>query len=151
MHASDPASRREDGQAASSAPASINTRDLINRFLDRWLHLTQLESQSILRGDWAELADLQTAKAALRRPLRAALEQWNASNAISEPSEQNEPFFRKTVDKLLALETRNTDLLTARKQAVLERKRIVDLASRNLRMVRDSYAGNLSKGWQAYS
>jgi len=129
----------------------MNARQMINRYLDRWLQLTQLESQAIERSDWPELTDLQTAKAALQRPLRASLDQWKARNPGADDAEGGEPFFRKIVDRLLALETQNGDLLAARKQAALERKRMVDQAARNLRMVRESYAGNLENGWQVYS
>ena len=129
----------------------MNPRDLINRYLDRWLHLTQLESQAIERGDWSELADIQTAKSALQRPLSAALEEWKTRNSSNDSDSAAEPFFRKTIDDLLALETKNAALLEERRRAALERKRLAEHAARNLRLVRDSYAGIASNGWQAYS
>ena len=129
----------------------MNPRDLISRYLDRWLHLTQLESKAIERADWSELSDIQTAKAALQRPLRTSLEEWNARSSSAESNGASEPFFRKMVDHLLTLENKNADLLAARKQAALERKHLAEQAARNLRLVRDSYAGITSNGWQAYS
>lgn len=150
MNTPDPAAQK-DNSDKPSLPQPMNAGDLISRYLDRWRQLTQLESQAIQRADWPELADLQTAKAALQRPLRAALDQWNARNRIAGAVEESEPFFRKTADRLMEMETQNVELLAARKQAVLERKRAIEQAARNLRLVRDSYAGKPANAWQVYS
>jgi hypothetical protein len=129
----------------------MNARDVIAQFLDQWLQLTQRESQAIQQADWAELTKLQAAKAALQPPLRATLADWNNANRIEGRPDESEMFFRAAVDNLLALETRNIELLTARRQNALERKCLIEQAGRNLRLVRQSYARKPAMAWQVYS
>jgi hypothetical protein len=129
----------------------MNARDRIAHLLDRWLQLNELESQAIQNGDWTELTRIQTTKAALQRPLHATLDVWNNANGIAGRPDESQPFYRAAVDHLLALETRNIELLTARKQNFLERKLRMEQAARNLRMVRDSYARKPAAAWQALS
>jgi hypothetical protein len=129
----------------------MNARDQIAHFLDQWLQLTQGESRAIQMADWTELKGLQAAKAALQRPLRATLDRWKNGNRIAGRPEESEAFFRAAIEHLLALETGNAELLTARKQNALERKRRIEQAARNLRRIRDSYGRKPATAWQVYS
>jgi hypothetical protein len=137
-------------QDIKSSP-SMNARDRIAYFLGQWLQLTQLECQAIQKGDWMELTSIQTTKASLQPSLRTTLDLWKKENAIAGRPDESQPFYRAAVDHLLALETRNIELLIARKESLLERKRWIEQSARNLRMVRDSYARKPAIAWQALS
>jgi GTP1/Obg family GTP-binding protein len=129
--------------------ASSDARNQIISCLDRWRQLTRLEGQAIHRNEWAEVRKIQAIKSNFQRPLQTLLDQWKNSEAGR--MENIEPFYLKTVEELLALENQNLESISARKQAAAERKKLSEQAARNLRMIRDSYAGKLDNGWQVYS
>ncbi len=129
----------------------MTAREAIAQLLDQWLHLTQRESHAIQAGDWKGLTTIQEAKAALQRPLGTTLAHWTGGNGVAGNPDDNEPFFRPMIDRLLTLETRNLESLAARKQGALERKLLIEQSARNLRMVRDSYAREPRMAWQVYS
>jgi hypothetical protein len=108
----------------------------ITAILKEWMEMTRREAQAIRAGDWSALRQTQEAKAGLRIPLSEAMEQWTAEN----PEEANSQPFRDEISKLLALETRNGDLLADRKRQAREKQLLLEQALFNLRRIRSSYA-----------
>jgi len=107
----------------------MNARQRITTLLKEWLEITQRESHAIQVARWSELARIQQTKAALQKPLNDAIEQWKAENpaeALSNP-------FRDEVNRLLALESRNSELLAVRKREVREKMLLLEQALYDLR------------------
>ena len=113
----------------------MDPRQQIAAILKQWLEKTHAETQAIQAGDWAALRGIQSAKAELRLPLGQAVEEWRARH----PAEAAANPFRSEVSQLLALETQNGNVLTARKHRAQEKKRLLEQALFNLRRVRSSY------------
>jgi hypothetical protein len=120
--------------------------------LAEWRKLTEREAQAILCNDWKNVAEQQQRKAQLREPISRARELAAAARATSERAGSGvEDKLNGVVTELVALETRNRDVLNAKRlgwQAELER---VNEAVRNLRGVRRTYGGAHSHRWHSYS
>ncbi len=114
----------------------MDSRQHITALLKEWLRLTYAEGQSIHAGDWPLLQKIQAAKSDLRLPLGQAVELWRGQNP---PQAADDPF-RAEVTRLLALETQNGNVLAARQQKALQKKKLLEQALFNLRRVRGSYA-----------
>jgi len=125
----------------------MDLRQRIAAILKQWLEMTHAESHAIQSGDWPALRNVQAAKAELRPPLGAAVEQWRAEN----PAEAAANPFRAEVSQLLALETQNGNILVARKHRAHEKKRLLEQALFNLRRVRSSYTKPARVGLNSYS
>lgn len=110
----------------------MNARQHITTLLREWLEMTHLESHAIRLGRWSQLARIQKAKATLQQPLVEAIEQWKVENpieAIRNP-------FRDDINRLLALESHNGELIAVRKREVREKKLLLEQALDDLRRVR---------------
>jgi hypothetical protein len=114
----------------------MDTRQPIAALLKEWLRLTHAEAQAIHAGDWLLLRKIQAAKSDLRLPLGQAVEQWRAQN----PAQAAADPFRAEVTRLLALETQNGNVVAARQQKALQKKKLLEQALFNLRRLRGSYA-----------
>jgi outer membrane PBP1 activator LpoA protein len=107
----------------------MNARQRITALLKEWLLLTHRESHAIQLGRWSELAEIQNAKDDLRLPLANAIEQWKLEN----PAERDSNPFRDEVNRLLALESHNSELLALRKREVREKILLLEQALYDLR------------------
>jgi Tfp pilus assembly protein PilV len=120
--------------------------------LAEWRKLTERETQAILNDDWENVAEQQQRKAQLREAINRAREWAGAARATGERSGSGwEDKLKAVVTELVALETRNRDVLSAKRQgwqAELER---VNVTVRNLRGVRRTYGGVHSHRWHSYS
>ena len=125
----------------------MDPRQRIAAILQEWLEKTHAETQAIQAGNWAALRKIQAAKAELRPPLGQAVEEWRASH----PAEAAANPFRCEVSQLLALETQNGNILTARKHRAQEKKRLLEQALFNLRRVRSTYVKPARVGLNSYS
>jgi hypothetical protein len=110
-------------------------RQRIATILKEWLEMTHAESQAIRSGDWPALRIIQANKSKLRLPLSQTVEQWRAQEPVQAAADP----FRAEVNKLLALETQNGNLLAARKHRAQQKKRLLEQALFNLRRVRSTY------------
>jgi len=118
--------------------------------LAEWRRLTEREAQAILNDDWKNVAEQQQRKAQLREAIDRARESGGAARPTNE-RDGGEDKLKAVVTELVALETRNRDVLSAKRQgwqAELER---VNGAVRNLRGVRRTYGGVHSHRWHSYS
>jgi outer membrane PBP1 activator LpoA protein len=114
----------------------MKARQRITTLLKEWLAMTHRESHVIQIGRWSELARIQKAKAALQLPLTNAIEQWQAEN----PAEAASHPFRNEVNRLLALESQNSELLVLRKREVREKTLLLEQALDGLHRLRSAYA-----------
>ncbi|HWD17757.1 MAG TPA: hypothetical protein VHB20_00640 [Verrucomicrobiae bacterium] len=129
----------------------MDARQQIADLLQQWRELSQAEFKAIQAGDWANLKTLQAAKETLQHGLTAARETWNAENPTLSLSPLSEHPFADVVSSLVALETRNEQLLEARRQKVRDRQLLLKQARGNIRRVRHSYAGYAEAKWNSYS
>lgn len=125
----------------------MNPRQQIAALLKQWLEMTLAESQVIQRGDIRALREIQKSKAELREPLAAAVLRWRAES----PEEAAAQPFREEVNHLLALETRHSQLLAARKRDAHEKRALLEQALFNLRRVRSSYAQGAGMSFNRFS
>jgi hypothetical protein len=125
----------------------MDLRQHIAAILKRWLEMTHAENQAIRAGDWPALRKTQEAKAILRETLGQVIEKWKSAS----PEEARSRLFRDEVAKLLSLETRNSDLLAARKRQAEEKKVLLEQALYNLRRIRSSYARTANPTSHSYS
>lgn len=114
----------------------MEPRRRIASMLKQWLDSVRAESHAVQAGDLPALRKIQAARAELRAPLAEAVEQWRAEN----PAEAAANPFRSEVDRLLALETQNSNLIAALKHQAQEKKLLLEQALFNLRRVRNTYA-----------
>ena len=129
----------------------MNARQIIADLLQQWREVTQAESKAIQAADWPGLKTLQNAKDALQRSLIEARELWDAQNPAQELAATPDSPFAAEVHRLLALETRNQQLLEARRQMLRERREMLKQARHNVRRLRHSYAGDPEPKWHSYS
>jgi outer membrane PBP1 activator LpoA protein len=114
----------------------MNAYSRITTLLKEWLEMTHSESHAIQVGRWSELAKIQQAKTALQQPLADAIEQWKIEN----PAEAATHPFRDEVNRLLDLESRNSELLAVRKREVREKMLLLEQALYDVRRLCTSYA-----------
>jgi outer membrane PBP1 activator LpoA protein len=113
----------------------MKARQRITSLLNEWLALTHRESHAIQMGRWTELGRVQKAKAELQGPLADAIEQWRAEN----PGEAAANPFRDDMDRLMALEAHNGELLAVRKREVREKILLLEQSLDSLRRLHSEY------------
>lgn len=130
----------------------MNPRQQIADLLQQWRELSQSEFAAIQAGDWPQLRTLQTAKEGVQQNLTAARKVWNDQNPAQPlpAPDGNHPFVAEFTH-LLALETRNQQLLVARRQRVQDRQAMLRQARTNVRRLRGSYARGAEAKWHSYS
>lgn len=129
----------------------MNAREHIADLLQQWREISQSEFKAIQAGDWSQLRDLQAAKDGVQQNLSEAREQWNGGNSSQTlPVDGNHPFASE-VSNLVALETRNMQLLEARRQKLRDRQALLKQARGNVRRLRDSYASYAGTKLNFYS
>ena len=119
----------------------MNPRETASWLLQQWLALTKAESEAIQSSAWTELSGIQSRKAALRQPLAEAFALWSPGEIP----------FQNELGRLIALESRNAQVLTDRRQQAHEQQLALERASQNLRNVRRSYAPATATAWNSYS
>jgi len=112
----------------------MNARQRITLLLKEWLDMTRHECHAIQMDRWSELNKIQKAKTALQQPLDEAIEQWKAEN----PTEAALNPFRHEISRLIALESRNSELLAVRKREVREKMLLLEQALYDLRHARSA-------------
>ena len=129
----------------------MNARQHIAELLQQWREISQSEFAAIQAGDWNQLRTLQTAKETVQHSLGEAREAWNAENPSNPLPATGEHPFADEVTSLVALETRNVQLLEARRQKIRDRQALLKQARSNVRRLRSSYASFAEAKWNSYS
>ncbi|HET7624941.1 MAG TPA: hypothetical protein VFM25_06705 [Verrucomicrobiae bacterium] len=121
----------------------MNARGQIAELLDEWSRLTQAESDAIQSASWPDLQKIQIAKSNLQPQITGAMQ--------TGLREQNARQFRVEFEKLIALESRNQELLAGQVEKARLAKTSLQKASQNLRRVHHAYARKPEAAWHSYS
>jgi hypothetical protein len=127
------------------------TADLMS-VLAEWRRLTEREAQAILNDDWKSVAEQQQHKLQLHEQITRARELAGAARTTGTMGGGgSEDKLKEVVTELVALETRNRDVLNAKRQSRQAECARVNETVRNLRGVRRTYGGIQSHRWDSYS
>lgn len=117
-----------------------------------WEQLTQTEGAAIQSGDWARVAECQQAKQGLQKQIIHLTESAQAECIETGLDSKNfERDLRPIINKLISMESRNSELLAIRRQAADLEKLDLEQASNNLRRVQKSYSPATAAVWNSYS
>lgn len=136
----------------TSTTTTISADSALLEAYVEWRHLAELESEAIAARDWARLTDCQTQLAALQpritRLTRLAREEWEQMGIDCSEKESN---FREIIAGLIKLESRNSSLLAAAKEAAHKQLSQLEIARQNLKRVHRSYSQLTSPVWFSFS
>lgn len=119
----------------------------IPELLGKWLQLTEAESEAIQTGSWMDLEKIQLAKKNLQ-PLISSAMQADSQHA---PFERSASFFQTDFKRLIAMESRNRELLMEKMETAAETKDSLKRSARNLRCIHRSYTQKPDAAWHSYS
>jgi hypothetical protein len=123
----------------------------IEKYLGQWFELTQAEAGAIQSAEWAEVREIQSAKAALQKSLSAARERLMTEEGVDSLMPKSTDPLRVELGRLASLESRNEELVaTQMRQARVEMEKRAE-ALRNLRRLQRSYGRRLDAAWQSFS
>jgi hypothetical protein len=126
-------------------------QNLLNAY-ESWEQLTHHESAAISRADWPGVSECQKNKQELQRSI---IHLTDAARAESDEAGVDKKRFdtdlRQIVNRLIALENNNSELISERRQTAELQRAELDQTSRNLRRMQKSYAQPASAVWQSYS
>ena len=117
-----------------------------------WEELTQAESAAIQSDDWSRVAECQQTKLGLQKRIINLTE--SAQAECIEAGQDDKTFerdLRPIINNLIALESRNSELIAIRRAAADVEKLDLDQASQNLRRVQKSYSPPTAAVWNSYS
>jgi hypothetical protein len=127
----------------------MSARNSLLEWLEEWREWTLAEREAIKAQCWPSVRKCQQAKAQLQAALSGA------SVLPTYPKGETEATAAKPLQNLLkevvALEEQNRDQLARHKAEVQARTADLAQSARNLRRVRQSYAGRTDGFWQTYS
>jgi hypothetical protein len=130
----------------------MQTTDDLMSVLAEWRRLTEREAQAILKDDWKSVSEQQRRKVQLREAISRARDWSGAAQVTSgRASGGGEDKLQAAVAELVALETRNRDVLSVKRERCQVELERVNEAVRNLRGVRRTYGGSHSHRWHSYS
>lgn len=117
-----------------------------------WEQLTQAEGAAIAQDNWSKVSECQQTKLGLQRKIIHLTEAAQAECIESGQDKKTlEREVRGIINTLIALESRNAELLAGRKQAAETRKLELEQSSQNLRRVQKSYSPPTGAIWNSYS
>jgi hypothetical protein len=126
-------------------------RNLVDAY-GTWEQLTRSEGAAIQNEDWPRVTECQRSKQDLQREIIHLTESAQAECRFAGGDTQNlEHDMRPIINALIALETRNAELLASRRQSAEARRLHLDQAVHNLRRVQKSYAAPAEAVWNSYS
>ena len=117
-----------------------------------WEELTRAECAAIQSGDWSRVAECQQSKQGLQKRIINLTE--SAQAECIEAGQDGKTFerdLRPIINKLIALESQNSELIAIRRAAADVEKLDLDHASQNLRRVHKSYSPPTAAVWNSYS
>ena len=117
-----------------------------------WEEWTEREGHAIQAGNWKSVCECQTAKLELQggiADLTAAAKFEGTAAGIN--ANELEDDLRPILSGLIALETRNAQILARGRTAVSARLAEMEQVNRNLRRVRKFYGQPARAAWQSYS
>jgi hypothetical protein len=118
--------------------------DSLRELLQEWRRMGELEGEGIRGGDWDKVARSQRRKSCLREIISASIK--NGAGDL------NMEDFQTTVRELIAMEERNSQWISQRREALVAERSRARLACGNLRRVRSAYGGPRPAAiWNSYS
>jgi hypothetical protein len=117
-----------------------------------WEELTQAERAAIQTDDWSRVSEFQQTKQGLQKKIIHLTEV--AQSECIEAGHDTKMFerdMRRIINGLIALESRNAELLASRRQLAEVAKADLDQAAHNLRRVQKSYSPPAAALWNSYS
>ena len=130
----------------------MTARDHLTQLYADWRRLTEAETESLRRDAWERLAEIHRQKSALQQDIIAATEPFDAEFArlgATVPAAENP--FRKIVSELILLETRNAEILSAKRAAAEAERATLERTTTTLRHVARSYGHPIGSVWHSYS
>lgn len=126
-------------------------RNLVDAY-STWEQLSRTEGAAIQSEDWLRVSECQRNKQGLQRQIIQLTEcaQAECLESGTDPK-RLERDMRQIINSLIALETRNSELLASRRQAAEVYKTDLDQAAHNLRRVQKSYTAPAEAVWNSYS
>lgn len=117
-----------------------------------WEQLTQAEGMAIANAEWARVSEFQQSKQGLQKEIIHLTEVAQAECIeAGQDTKLFERDLRSIINTLIALESRNAELL-AQRRAVAEIARTeLDQVAHNLRRVQKSYSPPAGALWDSYS
>lgn len=134
-------------------PISImNCQETVNALYENWRALSEAEGEAINAGDWDRVNRCQDEKQHLQERIIKATESLQ-KEAVAQGlnPKRTERGLRPIVERLIALELRNQELLASRRQAAEAEKAALERSGRNLRQVHQAYGGTRNAAWESYS
>ena len=126
-------------------------QNLLNAY-ESWEQLTQREGSAISRSDWPGVTECQKTKQELQRNI---IQLTDAARAESiEAGIELKRFdndLRQVVNRLIALENSNSQLLSERRQPAELKRAELENTTRTLRRMQKSYTQPATAHWQSYS
>jgi hypothetical protein len=117
-----------------------------------WEQLTHTEGAAIEQDDWSRVSECQQTKQGLQRKIIHLTEAAQAECIECGQDQQIlEREVRRIINTLIALESRNAELLAGRQQAAEAQRLELDRAAQNLRRVQKSYSPPTGAIWNSYS
>ena len=130
----------------------MTARDHLTQLYADWRRLTEAETESLREDAWERLAEIHRQKSALQQDIIAATEPFDAEFArhlATVPAAENP--FRKIVSELILLETRNAEILSAKRAAAEAERASLERSTTNLPHVARSYGHPIGSVWHSYS
>ena len=130
----------------------MTAREKLANLYAEWRRLTEGETESLRVDAWERLAEIHRLKAALQHDIIDATEPYDAELAhlrATAPDAENP--FRKIVSELILLETRNAEILAAKRAAAAAERATLERTTTNLRHVSRSYGQPVGSAWHSYS
>lgn len=119
---------------------------------DAWEQQTQREGLAIQAGNWRLVSECQQTKLELQGRIIQLTEAANTEVVAAGLNPKDfEPKIDRIVSGLVALETRNAELLCDRRQQAAAQLAELDHAGRNLKRVQKFYRQPSPVAWHSYS
>ena len=122
----------------------MNEPASLGEMLQEWRQMGELEGAGIQSGHWDKVAQCQRRKSRLQEIITASLK------SASDDSELKA--LQGAVRELIAMELRNSEWISQRRQALMDERARAQSASGNLRRVRSAYGEPSPLAvWNSYS
>lgn len=126
-------------------------QNLLNAY-GSWEQFTQSEGAAIARADWPGVSECQKNKQELQRQIIHLTDAARAESVEAGlDTKRFETDLRQIVNRLIAMESRNSELISERRQSAELQRAELDQTSRNLRRMQKSYTQPSTAVWQSYS
>ena len=130
----------------------MTAREKLAALYTEWRRLTEGETDAIHADAWERLAEIHTQKLALQQQIIAATPASEpASVPVAAHAHSTDNPFHPVVQELILLETRNAEILAAKRQAAEAQRADLDRSTQNLRLVQRSYGTHSRSAWHSYS